>query len=117
MRQLDSAVPMQLRLVTLREAATDENDSINLNTQVQRIEAAISSYPDALSAFKDRLLEACYVENEYYDKTSFQALKFESFDVDESFPKITTRMVPEGIESANYTISLDAIRSLVEMVS
>lgn len=109
--QLDCSVPIRLEAITLRQAAYGESGAISLNSLVARIEGVIASSSEALATFKDRLLEGCYIEHEYYDSVLFEPVSRESFDVGDEFPKLTTRMVAAGIVGANYSIALDVIRA------
>jgi hypothetical protein len=112
--QLDCAVPMHLIVMVLRQAALGEAGPVSLNSLVARIEGVILSSPDALRVFRDRLLEACYVEHEFYDTVLFEVVSRSKYDVAETFPKLVAAMVPKGVVSASYTIGLDAIEGLKE---
>lgn len=111
LRQLVAAVPLSIRVLTLRPASPGEKGAITLNSLVLRLEGSLSSSPDALALFRERLLGAGYVEDEHYDGVAFETLLAENLNVTESFPKLTLDSVPEGIVSASYVISLEAVRS------
>ncbi|SAK51654.1 hypothetical protein AWB80_01678 [Caballeronia pedi] len=109
LEQLDCRVPMHLILVTLRQAASSEPAAIGLNKLVARIEGAIAGNADALKTFKERLLEASYFEHEYYDSILFEPLSMLRYRIADAFPKLTRGMVPLGVSSATYAISLCSI--------
>ncbi len=113
--QLDCAVPMSLVVMVLREATPEEAVAVTINSLVARIEGAIASNPEALRVFNDRLLEAFYVEHEFYDTILFEAVAQYSYSVDEAFPKISADTVSQGIVSANYAISLESIEGHKEL--
>lgn len=115
LRQLDCPVPMHLAILVLRQATTGEPGVISLNSLVARIEGAIASSSDALRVFKERLLEACYVEHEFYDTVLFESVSRTLFFVGEGFPKIVAEMVSPGIIKASYEISMDAIAGFKEV--
>jgi hypothetical protein len=67
--------------------------------------------PEALSLFAGRLLEAGYVESPHYDTILFQPMMSEEFLITGTFPRLTTARVPNGVTSATYVLSLDALRN------
>lgn len=107
--QLSSLVPIQLVLVTLVPATTTDPDAVGLNSLSARLEGMVSPDPDALLCFKLRLLEAGYVENEFYDGVVFRPVIVRRYRVEEGFPLLTPDVVPKGIGSASYTIELKYI--------
>jgi hypothetical protein len=111
LQQLVSALPIRLNVQTMRSASAGEKGAIGLNELVPRIEGRLSTSPDALSLLKGKLLEAGYVEAPYYDTILFQVLATEEFPVTKGFPKLTPDLVPRGVVSATYALSLDSIRN------
>lgn len=109
LEQLDSSVPMHLVVMTLRQATSGEPGAVGLNALSARIEGLIAASPEALNTFKDRLLEARYVEHEYYDTVLFAAVSSDRYQVSDAFPRLVGEMIPAGIVSASYAISIDAI--------
>jgi hypothetical protein len=109
LEQLDCTVPMHLILVTLRQATSGEPGAIGLNVIAARIEGMVAASPEALNTFKERLLEARYVEHEFYDTVLFEPMSLDRYRVGDTFPKIVTDMVPTGIASASYAIDINAI--------
>lgn len=85
-----------------------------MNDVVTRLESYISSSSQALAAFKDRILEAGFVEQEYYDTICFEPVGKKLFDVGEGFPRLTAESVAEGITKAGYQISVVSISSFEE---
>ena len=108
--QLQAAVPIELRVLVLREVSPTDVGSINLPDSVARIEGLIAADPEALEIFRDRLLEVGYVEHEYYESVAVVLQKRTSFLVSEGFPRLTASQVPAGIVGATYTISLSSIQ-------
>lgn len=109
LEQLDCSVPLHLVLAALRQATFGEACAIGLNGLAARIEGLIASNPDALTVFKERLLEARYVEHEFYDSVLFEPVSVIKYRVDDSFPKLVNDMVPDGIVSASYALDINAI--------
>ena len=109
LEQLDCAVPMNLILATLRPATPGEPGAIGLNALAARIEGMIAESPEALNIFKERLLEARYVEHEFYETVLFEPTSIAAYSVRDTFPKLVRNMVPTGILGANYSIGIDSI--------
>ena len=74
-----------------------------------RIEGRISESPEALNIFKERLLEARYVEHEFYETVLFEPTSIAAYSVRDTFPKLVRDMVPAGIVGASYSIGIDSI--------
>lgn len=110
LQQLDAPVPLRISVHTMRPASPGEAGAIGLNSLVPRVEGHLAASPDALSAFKGRLLEGGYVESPHYDTILFQPMSSEEFPVTATFPKLTVASVPMGVMSASYAISLDFLR-------
>jgi hypothetical protein len=109
LEQLDCAVPMDLILATLRPATPGESGAIGLNALAARVEDMIAESPDALNTFKERLLEARYVEHEFYETVLFEPMSIAAYSVSDTFPKLIREMVPPGVVSASYSIEINLI--------
>jgi len=109
LEQLDCTVPMHLVTTILRQATSGEQGAISLNLLAARIEGLIAVSPEALKTFQERLLEARYVEHEFYDTVLFEPVSRASYRITDTFPRLTGNMVSYGIVSASYAIELDAI--------
>ena len=109
LEQLDCTVPIDLILVTLRPATPGEPGVIGLNGLAARIEGLIAESPEALNIFKERLLEARYVEHEFYETLLFEPTSIVAYSVKNTFPKLVRDMVPAGIVCASYSIGIDSI--------
>lgn len=107
--QLDCTVAMHLVLATLRPATPGEPGAIGLNALAARVEGMIAESPDALNTFKERLLEARYVEHEFYETVLFEPMSIAAYSISDTFPKLIRDMVPTGIVSASYSIEIDSI--------
>ena len=109
LEQLDCVVPMDMILATLRPATPGEPGAIGLNALAARIEGRIAGSPEALNIFKERLLEARYVEHEFYETVLFEPTSIAAYSVRSTFPKLVRNMVPVGIVGASYSIGIDSI--------
>lgn len=113
--QLSSLLHISLVVFEMRPAVRGEHGAFNLNEIVARLEGWISSDPEALVIFKERLLEAGFVEQEYYDTICFEPVGKKRYVVREGFPRLTVESVPEGITKADYEISVVSITSFEEI--
>lgn len=109
LEQLGCAVPMDLIVATLRPATPGEPGAIGLNALAARIEGMIAKSPEALNIFKERLLEAGYVEHEFYETLLFEPTSISAYSVRDTFPKLVRDMVATGIVGASYSIGIDSI--------
>lgn len=109
LEQLDCVVPLHLVTMILRQATSGEPGAIGLNSLAARIQGTIAASPEALKTFQERLLEARYVEHEFYDTVLFEVVSRVCYLVTDSFPRLTGKMVSHGIASASYAIEIDAI--------
>jgi hypothetical protein len=107
--QLDSPVPLLLRTCVLREAAPSETGALTLPQLAARIEHLLASVPSATAVFRDKLLEAGYVEHAYYQSVAFTSLETRLYAVQAGFPRIVPASLPAGIPDAKYTILFSAI--------
>ncbi|CAI1960388.1 Uncharacterised protein [Serratia fonticola] len=111
--QLDNSIPLTLVTVVLIPSSIENKESIGLNNLVAKIESMIAISSSVLDLFHSRLLEAGYVENEFYDSVLFILDEITFFNVAKDFPRLTPAMVPLGIISSNYKIALDAIENFI----
>jgi hypothetical protein len=109
--QLDSILPIELWVYVLRECNAEEENSINLLSQVLKVEQILNAETNALNIFKAKMLESRYVENEYYESICFNVSDEMKFTVTIDFPKLKREITPSGILEATYNISLSSISS------
>jgi hypothetical protein len=106
--QLEAVQPLELWVYILRDCG-NQPDSTNLITQFIKIESKLSSEPIPLKLFRERMLDAGYVENEYYENFNFIIMDFMKFEVLDNFPRLTRDNIPTGIVNTTYSISIDAL--------
>lgn len=107
--QLDSTLPMELWIYVLKDSSGDEVGDLNLISQTLKIEQILSIQPKIVNIFKEKLLQAGYVENVFYEKYYFNVLSINKYIVSELFPKLSRKPLPRGILEASYSISISAI--------
>lgn len=108
--QLESQLPVQLVIYELRDAARGEHGALCLNELAARVESLISEDSHAIAVFRERLLEAGYVEQEYYDTICFEPVSKRHYAVRDGFPRLTADNVAGAITCASYRIDLPSIQ-------
>jgi len=113
LEQLESNVPLTLVTIELISAATGDAGVVSLNSLTTEIESMLAIDAGALDLYKVRLLEAHYVENEFYETILFTAGQMNSFEVKAGFPRLLFSTVPTGIVSSSYSISIESIKPFI----
>ena len=111
LEQLDSDRVGHLEVIILDEGAQSD-ESINLNKQVERVEAKLSG--EVLREFEDKLLSKGYFRDDYYNSYSYILVSATSYQVANEFPRLSKRTVPNGVTGAKYDLSLVAIKDYKE---
>ena len=106
--QLESIHPLELWVYVLRDS-NNEPESINLISQFIKIESKLASEHKALKLFREKMLDAGYVEHDYYESCNFTIVDFIKFEVLENFPKLSRENIHAGVVNATYSISIDAL--------
>lgn len=107
--QLDAIVPLELWTYVLREGNPTESETLTLARLVSRIEGTLAASSEGLSTFRQRLLEAGYVEHEYYEAVAYAVMGLTRYEVTEDFPRFRKVSIPEGICDVSYSILLSSI--------
>lgn len=107
--QLDAPVPLALRVCQLRESSPSEPGALTLPLLVSRIEQLFAGVPQASATFREKLLEAGYVEHEYYQTVAFTPLETRHYGVRDGFPRLVRTNLPAGIPDVAYTIRFSSI--------
>jgi hypothetical protein len=109
LEQLECATPLQLVVLELRRVESVGPAVIGLNSLVARIEGKLAASVEAVRVFKDRLLKALYVEDDYYDTVLFEVAATKRYQVTDAFPRVLRPMVPSGVLRASYALDLGAL--------
>ena len=107
--QLDSILSMDLWIYVLKDSSGEEKGDLNLTSQVLKIEQILSAQPKAVNIFKDKILQAGYVDNIFYAKYCFNVLSHGKYRISEFFPRLSRKLLPAGVLEASYSISISAI--------
>jgi hypothetical protein len=109
--QLDALVPLTLRVCVLREASPSEPEALTLPLLITRVEQLLAGSPRATAMFRDKLLEAGYVEHEYYQTVAFTPLETRHYEVGTGFPRLIRANLPDGIPNVTYAILFSSIET------
>lgn len=107
--QLNCVVPLVLRVFVLREAAPEETGALTLPLLAARIEQLLVAIPGGAAMFRNKLLEAGYVEHEFYRNVAFSMLESRLYTVEPAFPRIIPTSLPAGIPDVSYSVLFSAI--------
>lgn len=115
--QLDFHGMLFLCVYFLQETVPGLQDAITLVELTTEIESNLATHNEALSIFRDKLLLAKYVEQEYYEKTAYQLVNILNYRVWNDFPRLYAGNVPDGLSDVTYSVPLNQIeRFIVERV-
>lgn len=110
--QLEEAgVPIFLCRVTLEYSTADQEGAFSVHDLVESVHRKCETEANVLTALKQRLWAAGYVDLNEYRDIHFLSRGLEYFACTADFPKLTSGNVPEGIVGASYDIDLATIRA------
>jgi hypothetical protein len=107
--QLDAHVPLELRVSVLREASPVELNALTLPMLICRVESMLTNTPSASATFRNKLLEAGYIEHDYYTTIAFTLMDTRRYIAGPGFPRLIPTSLPPGIPSISYSILFTAI--------
>jgi hypothetical protein len=105
--QLDSGVdPLQLVVVRLEATGIDAEDAITAARLIERLRAVLSQAPAALQGFEMLLRFVGWDDAADMDTVAVRLERIDRYEVNEGFPRLTTKTIPDGIAEATYKIVL-----------
>lgn len=107
--QLYADVPLELHLYVLRESSSSEAGAISLPVIASRVEQRLADRPDALHAYRSKLIEAGYVEHDHYQSVAFTLMETRRYTVCDDFPRLVRPGLPEAIADLTYSILISSI--------
>lgn len=107
--QLCADVPLELHLYELRESSSSEAGAISLPVISSRIEQWLTNQPSTLQAYRSKLLEAGYVEHDYYRNVAFTLTAVRRYAVCNDFPRLVRAGLPGAIADLTYSILISSI--------
>ncbi len=106
--QLDGPFEGELDVIYLDDVNETVDDKYTLNIMYKKINSLIDD-EDTKIKFLNKVNEAGYLPDEYYDSVAFKLVAKERYLVDDEFPKITSNDLKDGIAKISYQILFDKI--------
>jgi hypothetical protein len=111
--QLDAPIPLELRVCELREASPTEPGALTLPLLASRTEQLLSGVAGATALFREKLLEAGYVEHDHYRTVAFTPMETRNYAVRNGFPRLIPANLPAGVPDATYSILFNSIEAFL----
>lgn len=106
--QLDTTRKGHLAVVTLDKTSQADSSHITLNSVVASIKDSIGSNV-LKDIFIERLLDFGYIRDEQYDEICFRYYNTDFFLVDDNFPCVRRKQVPDSALNLKYELSLSSV--------
>ena len=109
LEQLDCTDEGELVIFFVEKA--NSNTAFSLNDLVANIKNLLLSDIEALELFESKLIAYGYIDLQEYSQQKYSLFGTKKYQVDSTFPKLTTKSVPTAIISLKYEISLPSVES------
>lgn len=109
LEQLDCYEEGELVIMRVDKVAPSKANAISLNDLVSRIRAKLSSDLEAKEIFQQKLASYGYIDLQEYSQTKYYFSKMHRYIVNESFPRLTKKNVPNEITSSHYELNLPSL--------
>lgn len=106
--QLDTHLARMFLRVYFLTMMIDCEGGVSLNALVTRIRSMIVS-PENRDRFEELLTDAGYIDIPNYNTPCFQINERRTYSVKDGFPRITRNLLPDGVDTVTYHISLATI--------
>ena len=107
MEQLDCSDAGELVIKRVDKTATERPGAVSLNDIVHRISGRIDG--EALDLFYAKLYSYGYIDLQGYSEQKYYCSATQRYRVDDSFPRITRKMVAKQIASLRYELNLPSL--------
>ncbi len=105
--QLDlDAGPITLVVVRVQVLADCRYEAITAPILVERLRVAVSASIDAATIFDDALAAFGWHEHPRHHEVGVRIVRVDAHEVNYSFPRLTTSMVPTGVSDVTYDAEL-----------
>lgn len=107
--QLEPQLPNGfLAVFTLADSDPEDADGFTLNSFIQGIRKQIMNEPQGIvERFEDLLYQYGYIWHEDYESQYYKRIAMRLFRLCESFPRIRSKDVPNGVEAVGFSIRLE----------
>ena len=109
LEQLDCADTGELVVKRIDKVAPERAGAISLNDVVRLISDKLICDTDALNLFRTKLYAYGYIDLQEYSEQKYCCSDTQRYLVDDSFPRLTRKLVPPQIASLHYEINLPSV--------
>jgi hypothetical protein len=109
LEQLDGTDNGELVIMRIDKAAPDKSGALSLNETVRKIRNKLIGESDALELFLLKLSAYGYIDLQEYSLQKYYCSGSQRYIVNDTFPKLARKNVPNEIESLHYELSLPSL--------
>jgi len=109
LEQLDCANAGELIIQRIDKATPDKAGAFSLNDVVYRISEALIGVSEAIDLFRAKLSAYGYIDLQEYSEQKYYHTGTARYRVDESFPKLTAKNIPQQIVSSHYELNIPSL--------
>lgn len=107
LEQLDCEDKGELVIMRIDKVSPERAGAFSLNDVVRRIIDNLDG--DALSLFRSKLMAYGYLDLHEYSEQKYHWSTTQQYKVDDTFPRLTAKLVPSQIVSLRYELDLPAL--------
>jgi len=109
LEQLDCSNAGELVVFRIDKTAPEKTDAFSLNEIVYRIKRMLAEDADAAGIFQSKLTAYGYMDLQEYSEQKYYCSGSHCYRVDDTFPRLSQKGVPQQIVSLHYELSLPAL--------
>ena len=107
--QLDSDEIGELIVMRIDQCAPAKKGAFTLNYLVRQLWNMVRAAPGAEEQYWLKLAAVGYIEMSEYDEKSFVRSDVQKYRVDQTFPRITRKLIPVEVANAEYELNLASL--------
>lgn len=107
--QLDADGPGEVAVIYVDACAPAQHGAFTLPELIKRIADELESSPGAAACFEEKLEKAGYIELSEYNEEYWVFDGCRMYSVNDTFPRLRRRDLPDEITACSYTLSLPGI--------
>lgn len=109
LNQLEVDTDGFLCIFSIDESSQTDTKAFNVSDFINDCRKKLADYPKALHIFEQKLISIGYIDKTEYKELFFSVNDHSFYIVDEQFPKLVTKNVPQQIVGAKYDIDIASI--------
>lgn len=111
--QLDSGTdPLTLVVVRVRVTGPAAAGSVTAPRLIAQLRSRLEHHSEARAMFESALAQLGWHEHFAHDELALHIVGMDAYPVDEGFPRLTSQLVPAGVDDAIYDVSLRSVISV-----